>query len=271
MQNSGDIVFRNTASKKGRTLSVTPQTSTMQRLHYGRILLDSELLRTSFETGSREVGLICLSGACEVRAQGATYSLAQYDAIYIPRGAFVEISTRGQVDLVDFEADVDNDYPVQLVRYSEVEKDPTLKFQTGGEGAKRTLNVLIGKNVQAGRILGGFTRSAPGNWTSWPPHEHAAMLEELYVYYDMPAPAFAIQCVYTKGEEPEFLGVVRDGDAVCIPRGYHPNVAIPGHAINFVWLMAAHREVDDRKMGVVNVEPPFAASGSGLEAATRRA
>jgi len=172
---------------------------------------------------------------------------------------------------VDFEAEVDNDYPVQLVRYSDVEREPTLKFQAGGDAARRTLNVLIGKNVQAGRLLGGFTRSAPGNWTSWPPHEHAAMLEELYVYYDMPAPAFAIQCVYTNGEEPDFLGIVRDGDAVCMPRGYHPNVAIPGHPINFVWLMAAHREVDDRKMGVVNVEPSFAASGSGLEAATRLA
>jgi 5-deoxy-glucuronate isomerase len=270
MQNSGDIVFRNTASKKGRNLSVTPGTSVMQRLHYGRILLDSELPRTTFDTGRREVGLICLSGLCEVHARGATYALGQYDAIYLPRAVFVEVSTSDQVDLVDFEAEVDNDYPVQLVRYSDVEKEPTLRFQTGGEAAKRTLSVLIGKNVQAGRILGGFTRSAPGNWTSWPPHEHTAMLEELYVYYDMPAPAFAIQCVYTNGEEPDFLGVVRDGDVVCMPRGYHPNVAIPGHPINFVWLMAAHREVDDRKMGVVNVEPAFATSGSGLEAATRR-
>ena len=40
--------------------------------------------------------------------------------------------------------------------------------------AKRELNVLIGKNVEAGRIMAGVTFSEPGNWTSWPPHEHAA-------------------------------------------------------------------------------------------------
>jgi 5-deoxy-D-glucuronate isomerase len=41
--------------------------------------------------------------------------------------------------------------------------------------------------------------------------------------------------------------VVRDGDAVLLPEGYHPNVALPGATLNFVWIMAAHREVIDRK------------------------
>jgi 5-deoxy-glucuronate isomerase len=30
--------------------------------------------------------------------------------------------------------------------------------------------------------------------------------------------------------------------------------------------MAAHREVEDRQFGVVNIQPGFAQSGSGLEA-----
>jgi 5-deoxy-glucuronate isomerase len=44
---------------------------------------------------------------------------------------------------------------------------------------------------------------------------------------------------------------------------------MPGHGINFVWLMAAHREGVDRKLGVVNVDPAFAGAASGLEAAAR--
>jgi 5-deoxy-glucuronate isomerase len=269
MTNTGDFVFRNTASNKGRHISVAPHASAMRRLHYGRIILDASVPRAKFETSGREVGLICLSGACSVDVGGKTHDLAQYDSLYAPPGSLVEVRTEGRVDLVDFEAEVEGDYPVQLVRYSDIEREASLRFQAGGDGARRTLNVLIGGNVKAGRILGGFTRSAPGNWTSWPPHEHAAMLEELYVFFDMPPPAFGVQCVYTRGETPDFLGIVREGDAVCIPRGYHPNVAVPGSAINFVWLMAAHREGIDRKMGVVNVEPAFATGGSGLEAATR--
>jgi 5-deoxy-glucuronate isomerase len=127
----------------------------------------------------------------------------------------------------------------------------------------------LGKNVEAGRILAGFTTSEPGHWTSWPPHEHASILEELYVYYDMPAPAFGVQFVYTNPDEPEFIGIVRDGDAVVMPNGFHPNVSVPGHPINFVWMMAAHREVEDRQFGVVTVQPGFDKAGSGLEASRK--
>ncbi|HEX9425524.1 MAG TPA: 5-deoxy-glucuronate isomerase [Pyrinomonadaceae bacterium] len=57
------------------------------------------------------------------------------------------------------------------------------------------------------------------------------------------------------------------GDVLCLPKGYHPNVAAPGGQINFLWMMAAVREGEDRQFGVVNVQPEYAASGSGLEAA----
>ena len=59
--------------------------------------------------------------------------------------------------------------------------------------------------------------------------------------------------------------VVREGDVVLMPKGYHPNVAAPGGSINFLWMMAANREDDDRQFGVVNVHPDFAQGGSGLE------
>jgi 5-deoxy-glucuronate isomerase len=76
------------------------------------------------------------------------------------------------------------------VRFADVQNDQELRFNAGKETNQREVNILIGKNVEAGRIMAGITFSAPGNWTSWPPHEHAAMLEEAYLYIDMPAPSF---------------------------------------------------------------------------------
>jgi len=177
--------------------------------------------------------------------------------------------TKTRVDLVECGAEVEGMYPLQIVRYADVKNDSTLKFTTGAETSTRELNILIGKNVEAGRIVAGFTRSKPGHWTSWPPHEHAELLEEMYVFFDMPPPAFGVQFVYTSQDRPEFVGIVEDGDAVIMPAGYHPNVSVPGHPINFVWLMAAHREVEDRVFGVVNVQPEFKYGGSGLEASRR--
>jgi 5-deoxy-glucuronate isomerase len=54
-----------------------------------------------------------------------------------------------------------------------------------------------------------------------------------------------------------------------MPKGFHPNVSVPGHPINFVWMMAAHREVEDRQFGVVTVQPGFDQAGSGLEASRK--
>jgi 5-deoxy-glucuronate isomerase len=263
------LIFSGTASHRGRAVSVSPQNSGLAHLHYGRILLDGELPRVTFETGERETALMCMRGACEVKAGGATHKIDLHDAIYVPRGTGVEVTTDSEVDLVECSAAVTGDYPLQVVRYAEVAKDPKMKFTAGGTSTSRDLNIIIGNNVKAGRILAGFTRSLPGNWTSWPPHEHSALLEEVYVYFDMPPPAFGIQMVYTSPDNPEFVNVVRDGDAVLMPAGYHPNVAAPGHSINFIWMMAAHREVEDRLFGVVNVQPGFDQSGSGLEASRK--
>jgi 5-deoxy-glucuronate isomerase len=260
------MIFRKTNAHAGRHVSITPGNSSMRHLAYGRILLNSSRSAESFATGNRETGLICLSGQAVVAVHQKDIEIGQYDAIYVPRDSSVTITTKSGVDIAELSADVDNRYPLQVVRSADIAKDPGLKFSTGGPGCTRHLQMLLAKNIEAGRLIAGITQADPGNWTSWPPHEHAAMLEEVYVYFDMPAPAYGIQLVYNNTEYPELVTVVRDGDAVLIPNGYHPNVSVPGHRICFLWAMAAHREVADRQFGVVNVQPGFNQGSSGLEA-----
>jgi 5-deoxy-glucuronate isomerase len=262
-------VFRRTNAHKGRKVFITPANSTMKHLCYARTILDQSTQKVQFENGAQETGLICLSGEVEVAVGSEHFKLGERDSIYVPRGSSIQLETRSHADIAEFSSDVEGKYPLQVVRYSDIKGDKSLHFAAGGAATSRDLNILIGKNVEAGRILAGLTISEPGNWTSWPPHEHAAMLEEMYVYTQMPAPAFGIQFVYTDTTEPELATIVRDGDAVLMPRGYHPNVAAPGHRIGFLWAMAAHREKEDRQFGVVNVQPEFAQSGSGLEASRK--
>lgn len=264
------MVFRKTNAHAGRHISVSPENSTMKHLAYGRIILNSSTPSVSFSNGNRETGLICLSGKATVKTGGTETKLGQYDAVYIPRDSSVEVFTDSAVDIAEFSSDVEKKYPLQIVRYAEISKDPGMKFSAGGPASSRHLNMVIAKNVEAGRLVAGFTHSDPGNWTSWPPHEHEKMLEELYVYFDMPAPAYGIQLVYNNTEYPELVTVVRDGDAVLMPSGYHPNVSVPGHPIAFLWAMAAHREVEDRQFGVVNVQADFNQGGSGLEAGQKK-
>ena len=259
-------VVRNTAARKGRHISVTPQTTAARHLYYGRIVLDCGDAPIEVETGERETGLICLRGSATVQAETAEYTMGRYDALYIPRASRFRVTAGADgCDFAELSAPVEKTHPLQFVSFAAIQKDPGLHFAAGGENSERTINILLGKNVEAGRIVAGVTFSHPGNWTSWPPHEHAAMLEEAYLYIDMPAPGFGVQFVYTNPGEPELATFVREGDVVVMPRGYHPNVAAPGSQINFLWMMAANREDEDRQFGVVNVQPEFSGAGSGLE------
>lgn len=258
-------VVRGTQLHRGRRLSVTPTTTAARHLHYGRIVLHPDDPLLTFNTEERETALICLKGKAEVNG----HHLDRYDSLYLPRDTQVTVKSKDlDCDLAEVAAPVEKTYPVQLVRFDEVQMNPNLHFHAGGAGSERDLNILIGKNVEAGRIMAGVTFSKPGNWTSWPPHEHARMLEEAYLYIDMDH-NWGLQLVYNNPNEPELVAVVHEGDVVLMPQGYHPNVSAPGGSINFLWMMAAIREGEDRQFGVVNVQPEYAAGGSGLEASRK--
>jgi 5-deoxy-glucuronate isomerase len=259
-------VIRGTHAGKGRTRSVEPGSTAARHLHYGRIVLDAGAETLGFATGGLETAFIALRGRAEVVAADRSFALAPYDSLYLPRDTEIQVSPGAEgCDLAEIAAPVERAYPLQFVSWESVQKDPGLHFKVGDPPTERMLNILIGKNVEAGRIVAGVTFSTPGNWTSWPPHEHSEMLEEAYLYFDMPAPSWGIQLVYTNPTAPELAVVVREGDVVLMPGGYHPNVAAPGGSINFLWMMAAHREGVDRQFGVVNVQPEYAAGGSGLD------
>jgi 5-deoxy-glucuronate isomerase len=247
-----------------------PGETAVRQLHYGRIILDGADQPLSFSSGGLETGLICLRGSGSIEAAGLRFELSKYDALYVPRSSEVTVTPGPDgFDLAEVAAPVEGTYPIQFVRFADIQKEPTLHFLTGGVANKRNLNILIGKNVKAGRIVAGVTFTEPGNWASWPPHEHGEMLEEAYLYIDMPAPSWGVQFVYTDPRNPELVVVVREGDVVAMPAGYHPNVSAPGGTVGFLWMMAAHREVEDRQFGVVNVQPEYAQGGSGLEASRK--
>src|SRR5438552_10052153 len=155
------LIFRHTNDRKGRHIAITPENSLMKHLVYGRIILDTETPSVAFSTGTFETGLICMSGDCTITADGQTNRIERYDSIYLPRDTEVEITTESSVDLAECSAEVEKRYPLQVVRYADVENDSSLKFKTGEASNSRTDNITIGKNAEEGRIMTGFTTYEP--------------------------------------------------------------------------------------------------------------
>jgi 5-deoxy-glucuronate isomerase len=84
-----------------------------------------------------------------------------------------------------------------------------------------------------------------GNWSSYPPHKHDTndpprerQLEELYYYRFRRPRGFAFQRVYTADRSLDEAITPMDGDAVLVPRGYHP-VGVPaGYDCYYLNVMA---------------------------------
>ncbi len=250
-------LFRGTGGVEGRSRIIDQSNSGLEFLRYGRVVLHGGELPIA--THDEETVFLCLNGKGEITTGGRLYTLGKYDALYLPRDSEGSVATSDFLDLAEISAPVSGHYPVRLVRFADVVKDPKLAKDAGFVPYARKLHTIVGENnTQAGRLLVGVTFSQDGNWTSWPPHDHWEVKEEIYLYVDMPAPSFGLHLNYTDFEEMEMVVPVREGDAVAIKKGYHYNVATPGTQIGFVWMMAAIREGQDRAFSTVTVQPEFA-------------
>ena len=76
---------------KGRRTAVGPGATASRFLHYGRITLAAGDPPLQFNSNDHEIGLICLNGKATVRAEGETFDLDRYDAVYVPRDSEIEV------------------------------------------------------------------------------------------------------------------------------------------------------------------------------------
>ena len=111
----------------------------------------------------------------------------------------------------------------------------------GRESWEREVHDVVVAQVPARHLMVGETFNASGGWSSYPPHKHDGAdgepeLEEVYAFRFDPPEGFGFQAVERAGDPLAF--VVRDGDTVGIPNGYHPVCAAPGYRIYYCWVLS---------------------------------
>ena len=112
----------------------------------------------------------------------------------------------------------------------------------GRDAYARDVHELFVHDAHARRLMVGETFTPPGHWSSFPPHKHDGRdgepcLEEIYYFKVQPSQGFGQQMLYTAGGE-TVTHVVRDGDVVLLPYGYHPVCSTPGYELYYLWAMA---------------------------------
>jgi len=234
-----------------------PQNADLSLLELGRVCLPSGG-SWEVETGGRELCFTILSGrgSFRVRPEGRGRELyadagdrpdvfsGDPTMVYAPRNAHVRVEAgSGGLDAAVFAAPARRDTSPTCIRAAEQKRR-----SFGAANWRREACIGLGEEVEADRLLVGETYNLPGSWSSYPPHKHDTShppqeepYEEIYLFMIDPPQGFGLQRIYTDAAEPDRLDqglVVEHGDAVVIPRGYHPVVAAPGYRLYYLWGLA---------------------------------
>jgi 5-deoxy-glucuronate isomerase len=204
-----------------------------------RLELGSDCSAATVETGPEEVALVCIAGQFDYELDGTAGMATLKDMLYVPWKSTVNIRADKCAVVMRIGAPSDRDTDFAHIRFADIDQDAD-KHQLFGEAeinSLRDVYMYIDDTFNASRLLMGIGRGCPGGWTVWPPHEHGDEKEELYVYFDMDG-GFGVQCVYEDVDNARCF-LVREGDMVAVPRGFHPNVGCPGGRIAYLYAMAA--------------------------------
>ena len=191
--------------------------------------------------------LVVQSGRANVSVAGQQFSVSRKDvfeeratAIYVPSGADVVVTPS-----TDFEAIVFST-PTQAAAQPAIVRPSDVRVNARGKDAySREVHDIFVTDNQVSRLMVGETFNPPGHWSSFPPHKHDGrdgepVLEEVYYFRISPAQGFGQQMLYTEAGEC-VAHVVRDGDTVLLPYGYHPVAAAPGYRLYYLWGMAGQQ------------------------------
>ena len=210
-------------------------------------------------SGKLEMNPVLIRGACRIDGGGLHEDMVKLDSFYIPGGTEVSITAGEEGAVFYIGAAVCEGIGKPFFRKCDLTLPIGNIHQIHGEGSgQREVFFTLNEEIPASRLICGLTWGADGMWTSWPPHQHEAQLEEVYCYFDMPAPQAGFHISY--GTDDTFLdpriSVVSSGHMVMAPDGYHPTVATPGTRNTYLWVLAAFTP-ETRGYNYARTDPMF--------------
>lgn len=191
--------------------------------------------------GELELNAALIKGLIRIRHTGKEYQLNEKDTFYLPANDKVEIEAMQDAILYIGGAECDGKGTFFTRKYDLSLPLGDIHQIHGKPPYRREVFMTLAQQDAGSRLICGITSGDPGMWTSWPPHQHSADLEEVYCFFDIPKPKVAFHYSSRKSGEFEFVHPVSTGDFVAIPEGYHPTCGMPGVRSTYFWVMAAFR------------------------------
>ncbi|MUT65772.1 5-deoxy-glucuronate isomerase [Paenibacillus sp. NEAU-GSW1] len=233
----------------GSVLSITKQSAGWEYVGFEVFkLAEGQVLKR--KTGDQEACLVLLSGKADVATKTKSWSgiggrMSVFEkippySVYVPSGDSWEVTALTELELALCLAPGKSGHEARLIAPEQV------GVEVRGSGSmERLVHNILPESEPADSLLVVEVFTPGGHWSSYPPHKHdrdflpeESLLEETYYYHTNPAQGFAVQRVYTDDRSLDETLAVGDGEAVLVPKGYHPVSAPPGYEVYYLNVMA---------------------------------
>lgn len=202
-------------------------------------------------TGSFESAFVILSGTCSISGDKFDYPnigkrkdvfSGKPTSIYLPCRTSYKITAVTEVEIAVCSAESTLNTNPQLIA-----PDSVREVNLGVLNWSRKAYFIIDQDFNSGYLFLGETFIPAGRW-AFPPHRHdndnlpiEVDMEEIYHFRINPQTGFGIQLSYTDDKSRDDAYLVRNGDTVMLPDGYHPVAASPVDSVYFLWFMAGDK------------------------------
>lgn len=238
-----------TPGTDGSVVSITPESAGWTYVGF-EVLHLQKGQSVSRPTADKEVCLVLLSGMANVSAAGQSWRgigrrmsiferIPPY-SVYVPNDQTYAIEALTDAEIAVCSAPGHGRHEARLIA-----PDQVVTEVRGSGSMERLVHNILPEQQPADSLLVVEVFTPSGHWSSYPPHKHdrdalpeESLLEETYYFRVDPGQGYAVQRVYTDDRELDETLIVKDGESVLVPRGYHPVAAPPGYDVYYLNVMA---------------------------------
>jgi len=243
------IVRSGEPDETGCVLRVTPESAGWNYVGFEVYRLSAG---QSFKrgTGNQEVLAVVLSGIASIFTKRSSFEnigrrMSVFEpippySVYVPAEDHIRVEARTDLEIALCAAPADGRLEARLIAPEQVGVE-----RRGSGNMERIVRNILPEQEPAERLLVVEVFTPSGHWSSYPPHKHdvnnlpdESQLEETYYHKLSPEQGFAVQRIYSDDLALDETLAVRSGDAVLVPRGYHPVSAPPGYDSYYLNVMA---------------------------------
>lgn len=207
-------------------------------------LATDDVLKASYFTERREIGVLNIGAAGAVTVNDARFELANMDALYIGRGneritfESADPATPAEFYLLSYPAHAV--HPTQLIVAADLESTTIGSPETAN---RRTISRVIHlQGARSCQLVMGFTQLAQGSvWNTMPPHTHMRR-SEIYLYFNLPANE---RVVHLMGPANETRHLLVANKQVIISPGWSIHAGVGTASYTFCWGMGGENQAYD--------------------------